>query len=773
MIRCAAVLCAALVGTQAFAAEAALVRAGEHSGFSRIAIDIRGLKNWSYTVDGRKVTLSFPERGIRFDTSSIYPRRRVSRVLGARGAIEDGTSTLSLDLGCDCAVDAYLFSSNMVVIDIKDAAGATRRSASAPASKSDSDSAPASASAPESAPESVMAENEHEAPRPDRPVAPKPASRDPDAESTSAAIAEAQARLLEQLTRAAEQGLVSFKEPTAEAHAGDPIPAPKPVEPAIEESDSTATPAPAPAPEPTPVRAKPFEAQKPTGDAPQLEAHLVYDPSPLSDASDAEERSCPPDAWFDAQAWSDGAEFPEQVAKLRRRLYGEFDRADDDAVRTLARLYIHEAFGEEAAATLRMQELDDDESRMLVAMAQVVRGEMDEAGAQLAATAGCHGGSALWRAAAGVRAADESDDEEVLDALAGTPAPLRAVLGPKVAFHFMELNRLAAAERALKIVERSVDARTPELNLAMAELELRLDRFADAERNLRRIIAENPANSVEAMVRLAAAYSERGLPPPSGFVERVADAAFLHRGDESGPKLRVAEIQARAGAGGLPAALDIIARELEERPSRADLLRQVTRDVLVAARADASGPAEYAAAVARRLDLLTDGPESDPARLTVADEAIRIGLGNLALRALAPALARDDPEAKIVAAHAYLSLDEGRAALEMLAGLDDERAESARELALAMIGDYRRAYEIAGAQDPERSAELAWRAREWQASAELSADPLRASLSRFMAELRKPAEQTPGAPASLESARAELESSRRTREVLGEAMADG
>jgi hypothetical protein len=172
-----------------------------------------------------------------------------------------------------------------------------------------------------------------------------------------------------------------------------------------------------------------------------------------------------------------------------------------------------------------------------------------------------------------------------------------------------------------------------------------------------------------------------------------------------------------------------------------------------------------------------------------------IGLQNLAERILAPALARGEPAARLVAAEAAVADYNAERALQLLAGLQGDRAARLSAAAHAARGDYAAAAEAAGATgDAALEARYAWLAGNWEAAA-AAGDADRRILAAWMAgngemppALREAAANDPdlaatadaftrpveGEPTSLLDAAAEaLENSRRRRARMGELLEDG
>lgn len=164
------------------------VSAGEHDGFSRLVLQRPRGAAWEIVPIERGVEVRFDKAGFDFDQSAVIDRRMAHRVVGMETVAENGRTVLRFDFNCDCSVDSETLGGRNLKLDIT-----PRRTFStegvAVASIDDpslEDAAQASVDA--------AAESE-EAPALD----------------TAAQVARAQRALLEQLQRAADQGLIAFR----------------------------------------------------------------------------------------------------------------------------------------------------------------------------------------------------------------------------------------------------------------------------------------------------------------------------------------------------------------------------------------------------------------------------------------------------------------------------------------------------------------------------------------------------------------------------------
>lgn len=681
-------------GARAETTPGLVLRAGDQPRLSRLVLDLPLGTAWQLDQAGREVALRLPGAALAIDASEIFPGRRAARVLAARSRTDATGTVLLLTLACDCSASAFALGPRKLVIDVTDAPGT--------------------------------------APPPPPPEAepPAPATDDP------AAIEAARRAILERLSKAAEQGLVEFRDPAAESPAPGPAPEPRAAEaphgtPA--EAPHDAAPDPSPDPSPDPPHGTPHESPR---------AEAVETP-PAAEAADpgievrtardrdrpVERPARPPAApgclaaeRVDLAAWAAEAPFDRQLAEARGALLGEFDRIDPAAVTRLARLYLHHGFGTEAAAVMRDLGPGLADAPLVLDLARAIEDVAPLPDGPLAAQWGCPGLAGLLGLFAATdpatgevaRAGDLADPAAIAAALETLPAIPRRLFGPRLARAYLGRGQPEAAGRLLGLVARAGGDPGEPWALARAAWLDATGAHAEAEAIWRNLVARDRPAAAEALVALTESRLARGLPPPRNAAEDLAARAFERRRAPEGETARAAEIEARAAAGDLPEALALLAESAEPATRAATAARLLAR-----ARAEATGGARYAAAVLRHRDLLGEGPEADPARLAVATELLGIGLPNLARDAIAPALTRAAPEPRQLAARAEIALGDPAAALALLDGLEGQAVAELRAEAHVAAGDYPAALAalegVAIAE--ERRAALAFAAGMWTEAA--------------------------------------------------------
>ncbi|MGG7565027.1 hypothetical protein ACQ5SO_02555 [Rhodovulum sp. DZ06] len=837
----AALAALALPVGQAGAQESLRLRASEFSSFSRVVLDLPPDAAWEVDRAGRALTLRLPNIEAEVDSAAIFPERRVSRVLRATASTAGGGSEITFSMSCACEADVYRLGPRSLVLDFRDGAReepptadapspvvaearpAPRAAAPAPAAPApapaaqapapDAGDAPARAAVDhgdDHAPTAGAQDHAAEEHAPTDPAAetPAPSEAGDDAhaadtppaaplDDVASVVAEAQRRLIEQLSRAAEEGLVEFSErpqaPPAEEPQAPPHDAPAEAhgddhaaDPHAAEPDAQG--APDAAPDGDPMAAM-LEAARG-----QVEIRSVIE-------RDRPRRAPTPDHCIADPRFTlpvlEASEDPAVAIATRR--VGLMDAVDEivrPAAAELARVYIALGFGAEARAVIGTVAPPLRAGPLLTDMAHVVDGEPYAEGGPLSTQKDCPGLAAVWRlSAANGDGAEVPDTVPAADALAAALAeispPLRHRIGARLLTNLLEGGRLEAARRVASIMERAPGPRSPERTLAMAKLDIAEGKDAQADRALRRIAGGSSPAGAEATALLIERLLGQGRQVEQVLIQSAAAAALAHRGTPLGDRLKAAEIRARGGDRFIPA-MDVLETEVERGEIGDQTLRMVAQELYLAAGPERDGDVEYAGAAIARAGLMGDGPDSDAARTATADRLTRIGLANAALGMVAPSVARHDPAA-LAAARAHVALGDGDAALELVGAQDGAAAQKVRVAALVAEGRHAEAWEaVASGEgvDPETRSRFAWRAGEWRAAAALAPSPARSTFAAWASgaapeaaaelapSLSEDALAAMGPPPdtqepSLSGARALIARSRTAESFIEEALRDG
>lgn len=340
------------------------------------------------------------------------------------------------------------------------------------------------------------------------PAAPHTA-RDRPAPSAAERVADQEALLLEELARAASQGLLEANLPALDRALGRDVPAPAP------------EPAEAP-PEPAPQDHVRMEAES------SIDRDTRAYRSGRTATSDGV--ACLPDALFDLAAWGGDSTPAEGISDRRKALVGEFDRPDSGAVMELARYYLYLGFGAEARAVIRAFLPESPDAQVLSDLAVVLDGTDDGLPGglpgRLAGQASCGGRVALWSTLAegGPHRGDTPNTSALIAAFDELPLHLRRQLGPSLIARF-----LAAGDEETALVLRNAIARAPGDHGAALDLaEMRLAHAQGADFDPGRVealIAADDALAPEAYAAFLEAELAQGRVPPEA-PETAAAMAF-------------------------------------------------------------------------------------------------------------------------------------------------------------------------------------------------------------------------------------------------------
>ena len=711
-------------------AEVARVRSGDHPTYTRLVIELATPAEWKLgTVDGG-YGFEVQREGVTYNLRDVFRligRKRLSDI-----TYDADTGRLLLDVDCNCHIRAVDFDTSWVIIDITDGPGedgspfetaldeypdepepAVRLVAQTERDDSTGArwiTAPASTAPP-------VASAEPPAPASDRTPVPV---FDPDAWQDEwladiapdiAAIPQDETqilndpiraqedRLLRQVARAAAQGLL---EPnlTERDRLEETMPQAASREPVVEDQAG---------PDPKPEEHIRLEAET-SIDRDSGLGFAGQDVTP-------DGLRCLPDQFFAFSDWGGEGDPAELLTDRRLALVGEFDRPDEAAVLSLARLYLHLGFGAEAKATIKAFGTTSDEADLIGLLANLLDGEKDGLPGALAGQAACDGQVALWSVLAeGGPVADQPvNTRAVLATFSALPLHLRRHLGPGLAQGFLDAGDKDTAVSIRNAISRAPGPHGAGVGLLDAELAL-AEEDPDTPAKFEALLHEDDAVAPDAYARYLETELAAGHAPDGG-AETAAALAFELSGTERGTEL--AELAVRAvlasgdfdaarreairleqtGAGFDAALWRAFAGALATGAQDGEFLRQVFAARGPLARSDLS--AETASALVTRL-----------ARLGFPEEALRY----------VPREGASDA-ARLAQAEALLTVGRPAEAVGVLVGLQDPDAERLRAEAFLALGDARAAAErFAATGDVDRSEQAAWIAGAWDLL-EQSEDP--------------------------------------------------
>ena len=803
------------IGLSGANAETLRVRAGEHDGFSRIVLDLTAPADWALGRDGIGYILKLDRKDVTFDISRVYqmiPRDRIADLA------QTGDGALRFTLGCDCHAEAFLTAGGSVVVDIADgpprAASpferpiaprvlqeeTARRSphpdivepgttatwrppsthfgqaapdprlalfwrgvAPTPAKQATAGESPAgtalhgdpaqiAAPAPDATPDPLPQETAAESPAPagmspDPPVLSVPEVPDPR-------VTAAQNDLLEQLGRAAAQGLIAVDRDHLRLGAHDPGP-----------ETVSASSAPEGREDDEPVIHSETSVDR--------DSKLTVTRAPVT----ATGSSCIDGDALDIGAWGDARPVSQQIAERRAPLVGEFDKPSVDAVLSLARLYLFLGFGAEARAVLSAFGAHDDLTVPLQEIGLILDGYEVDSGGTLPGMTDCDTPAAMWAVLARHDLPPGTDIAEgaVLRAFSALPPHLRHHLGPGLSRRLLSVGATSSARAIRDAVARIPGDGGAALGMMDGRLHLAKGDVREAEAMLDPIAASNDPLAIEALILSIETRLERGEAVEPSLAEAAAALAYERQDGADGPVLTRLHILARGASGDFAAAFGALHRWPGTAP---DEVRSDTVIRLFAMLAGTADEALFLTTYFEERDLLASVAD-DTLRISLAERLSAAGFGGEVRDHLSGDTGRTEA-GRLLLAKAALAEFEPREALTQIAGLHGQEALEIRARAFAMGGDHLAAagsLQALGRMEP--AALAAWRGGDWAGAAEAAPDAIRRAIRDFslapedappVAKLSESDDGEPDLTGELAKGRALLADSQMARTTLGDLL---
>ncbi|WP_185802809.1 hypothetical protein [Pontivivens nitratireducens] len=582
-----------LIANQAYAQDLTTVRSGEHATFTRLVIDTPPPDEWSAIQEDRTVTINLPDIG-NLSLDTIFDRIPRTRLLNISVAGDD----LILRLGCNCPVQVFPQVDRNLVIDIRDTG-----------------SEPAVEASDLSQAVTVTDDSASRMFPPEPPATPEIFSQ-PD-------LNDVRERLVEQLTRAADQGLLKLSEDAPNTQD------------VVEE----------PAPEPEREPEAPLEdvGVPELASTPNVDIRTAFD-TPTRDYP-ADDPGC------NAPVPQTFATLQEQYSTYvsnRTTLYGEFDALNERALRDTIEQAIGLGLGAESLAILVHHKGILRAEATYTDMARIVDGM--EPGIALLTHVECPGALGLWARLANDEAflARRHVDGD-LATLGTFPPEHRILIAQRVAEKWLELSLLASAQRALDFANRSGIPASREMQLTASRIAQRRRDVQTARTGFEALAAGTDLVGHHARAHLIEIELNDDITVDRGAELDLAATAFQMRGTPLGRKAirLLASIRARDGA--LSQSLQLLTASADREPEMAEIWRRVAADLI---ESTAPGNPDYARAVLHHANFLPEGVAGDAARISAARGLLTLGLPSDAIEMASPAHLRGNDSASEIIASA-------------------------------------------------------------------------------------------------------------------------
>lgn len=752
-----------------------VVRASDIRGGSRIDVPL-GSTPFAIEPAGRRtIDIIAPDMNGGFDVSQITRGGFASRIENARVVQSDRGTRLRLLLNCDCSF-ATMVTDGTLTVEIRDplekdnfAEADSETENRQKARRFASNVAPARSPSPKSRDEARQTSSNREV-NPSSEASKidlvadnvDPIDLDPEDEAASRTqeVLLARERLVEQLAKAAQQGLLDFAtEESAQLFDDVAVSELPPEQSFVEPNEPTIAEELEPVRSPVDSNEEAVESRLVEGAANRLvelpvRARTARDKAFRIDRGETVVKAynCFDDDKYKLPLETQDKQFSEVIAEFNGALLNRFDQPDPLIVEKLARYYIAAGFGAEAIHVLNVFGADVSDSLLLRDLAVIVDGKRPSVNGPVARNGHCSGKAHLWFEIAGFQMetgaierlsasgqspkAGKDEEKSLVDAFIELPRILRSYLGPQIMNQAIDVRNIPRAERFDRIMRRMVNVDGAALDLARARLLAAGGSVESAEAMYQQLALLSVPEAHNALLLLLESQIERGAEPSVALADALADAAFVARGSSYERRLKVAEIRARAMAEGLSAALVPVTRAINRGQNYSPILMDAAHAVFEDAIADQNQPLSFVREILDHKGLISTAADGDLARTRVATQLIKIGLANAALDVLEPSAERQSSEYRLAKAKALIQLTEGIEALEVLEGLDGEAAASLRTQAFSLIGQpesaWLEAQQDSQLEDAER-AKLALRAGLWRDAA-VAGDASDRLLAAYMAK---------------------------------------
>ena len=537
-------------------------------------------------------------------------------------------------------------------------------------------------------------------------------------------IGDARTILLQELSRAASQGLVDVVQPVRPMLASEPAPEPAPVEvlpgsqPVAEANDHVT-----------------IKAET------SIDRDALHYPDGGSVTQDGV--ACLPDDSFALSDWGDATPPAEQIANRRQTLIGEFDRAVPEAVAAMAQLYLYLGFGAEARGTIAAFGVEVPDRDLIEAMAVIMDGGNPGRG-RLKAMADCDSAAAMWAVLATPQLAPGElvDTMAVIRTFSALPVHLRRLLGPMISNRFLAIGDEATARTIQGAVTRAAGDIGPEARLVDAKLELSRDNPDVARTELADVVAEDGSASPDALILLIETQIAQGMTVDAANVETAAAMAFEHRGTAMGSQLARIQVLAAAASGDFDRAFATLAVQTKAGPEAMPTeLDEDLFNLLQSKAADATFLRHMFGAT----DRLVAADLSRGLRQALATRMVALGFPDQARSVLAAGPAPKAADRLLLAKIALANRDPG-AALRLVEGMESPAATRLRAQALAAFGYHAGAAgAFAAAGESAEAASSGWRAGDLATVQALGSPAQQAAVAALLTPVIVAASPEPGA----------------------------
>lgn len=752
-------------------AETIVVRSGEHADFSRLVVQTESIADWSVgrSAGGDSYIFRFDNSEITYDTSDIFrrmPQTRISKV------VDLGDGRFKIEVNQNVHLDAFELRQGRVVLDVKNGPPPDTSSFESPIDAVEDAAVEIEPDALEknTPKEQIVVTLPSGDALPNMPRITLPPvfentqlpTKKPSAtlmedlplvlpKPQSDRVKETEKKLLEQLARAASQGLIDADlEDTQKALESAANPLNKPSE-VIEQL-------PPAMPEEPPSSALAHVRVESAVDRVSIEQG-DENARPKTD----EGLRCLSPSMVDLPSW--GAPLSEgiKISEKRHGLVQEFDQPDPGAVLELAQYYLFLGFGAEAEAVLTEFGVIVENTDVLLAMADILDDGHSDRPERLSGQKRCSSAVAMWAVLADgeLGAQEDINKEAIIQAFSALPLHLRQYLGAALAQRFLDTGDTVTATVLSNAVNRAGQDNGGAFDLVQARLALVEGDVAAAEAQLEDIVYSGEEQSPEALIDLITERTEKNMQISEKDTTLVEAFAFEYRNSELGPDLSVATIEALISHGDIRHALEQLSMNTQIPEGARDSLRVKTLGKLVELASDE----EFLRLTVGNKSAFGGLEGGEKERAAAFERLLVLGFpkeARMMLGTIGPSPSEADRRALARVAFAEENHDLALAFVSTLASEADMRLKAEIFEAMQRYSDAAAIYNQLG--DIDRSIALAWRAADWGTVSNEDQDEKRADAAALALDETEVSIERLGS--TLSDSQSRLEGSQETRDVI-------
>ncbi len=746
----AIIFCIFLALASGARSEVVLITSGEHDGYTRLVFKISPDAPWVLNTNNTTAELVISKPDIRFNSANIFTRIAKDRLEKVSSSQTDVATKFKMDFGCECVARAFGYLEAYIVVDILDPQGTSTQEPVRSENRGRGAPQLAHVAANDMVfmPSFVVDTKTPKAPRyfgktqenafPDPNEIPEPAGmetaflpdnlpeiaqtdvvddHDPEPESPKetapidAELAEtielARMKLLEQLTLAAEQGLLDISEPIPDI---------------IDVEISSAAEIVYELPEEVAAQEVVVEHPIEPIDDKQVSIQSVYDrDAARSKTHDDTDPNCLSRASLDIASWGDGSNFTQELSAIRIKMIPDLDAIDIDKLHQLIRLYVRYGFGAEAKIYLKGYQQQMSDYEILRIMAIVVDGSALGEDIVEIFQVNCGGAEGLWALITEHEPMhfEVEKSASIIEYFATLPADLRRTLGPRLAMAFLDHGLKEDSELVTDILERAPGDHGSAHKLSRANLAREKGDFMAAAAIYHALAIEKSTVSNAALISLADIMLVHDLPESKGIIFDLSAAANAGRGTPTGANLRRLETLLTAKYSDPKAALVILDREIHTDPQHTVEFHNVARGILMDLSSKEVPADDYAEIIHKNQHFISTDSDGDALRIKISEVLLSISLPNFALDMQAPLIHRHVPDGILISAKANLSMFDAKGALNLLENIPGDAARIYRVESFLSQGKFEAGLnELEQFEDPKLAiAQPVWYFGDWVVAA--------------------------------------------------------